>query len=144
MPKTKTDGDPRWIAKRDGATYCAPACGRGCAYIEYTRAQRGARALARALGPGWVPRVWENLGWHYEVHLPIEFRVEVHAQQYSAAPTSCGIFFGPDYLGCEDSPREALDAIWAAAVEQIDTAEKILDAIRPHAEPVAARRKEKG
>ena len=23
------------------------------------------RLLADALGPGWKPEVWENLGWHY-------------------------------------------------------------------------------
>lgn len=28
---------------------------------------RKAAALCKKLGKGWKPRVWENLGWHWEV-----------------------------------------------------------------------------
>lgn len=54
-----------WKARLCGGVFCAPACGRGCTKAEYDEACRRARALARVLGRGWKPRVWENLGWHY-------------------------------------------------------------------------------
>ncbi len=54
-----------WKPVRHGDTYCAPACGRGCTHIEFERATRKAKALAKQLGPSWKPNVWENLGWHY-------------------------------------------------------------------------------
>jgi hypothetical protein len=31
-------------------------------------AERAAAKLLRRMGPGWKPRIWENLGWHFEVH----------------------------------------------------------------------------
>lgn len=52
------------IHKRD--LYCAPACGRGCTYIEYRKAKDdGKRVKALLANPqGWKIRVFENLGWH--------------------------------------------------------------------------------
>lgn len=54
---------------RRGGIYCSPACGRGCTRAEFDRATRAADALARKLGGGFRPRVWENLGWHYAAEL---------------------------------------------------------------------------
>lgn len=56
-----------WKPVRRGDVYCAPACGRGCKLEEYDRAVAGAEALAKDLGRGWKVRVWENLGWFFEV-----------------------------------------------------------------------------
>lgn len=53
-----------WTPRRRGKIYCAPACGRGCTRAMYDRAHREATKLAKALGPGWKIRVWENLGWY--------------------------------------------------------------------------------
>lgn len=44
---------------------CSKRCGRGCTRKEYETAEKGALKLARRLGKGWKPDVWENLGWHY-------------------------------------------------------------------------------
>jgi hypothetical protein len=54
-----------WKARRRGRIFCAPACGRGCTAHEHRGAVHNAAALAKSLGPGWTPHVWENLGWHY-------------------------------------------------------------------------------
>jgi hypothetical protein len=54
-----------WKPIRRGNKYCAPACGRGCTFKEYTLARSRAARLAKRLGSGWTTRVWENLGWHY-------------------------------------------------------------------------------
>ena len=56
-----------WTPKREGAVYCSPACGNGCKWVDYKLASHKASKLAGRLGAGWKPRVWENLGWHWEV-----------------------------------------------------------------------------
>lgn len=56
-----------WKPVSIGKTYCAPACGRGCTLDEFSRATKQADNLARKLGAGWVPKVWENLGWHWAI-----------------------------------------------------------------------------
>lgn len=44
---------------------CADWCGRGCTEAEFQAAKKGAARLVKQLGTGWIPRVWENLGWHF-------------------------------------------------------------------------------
>lgn len=57
-----------WKPVQRGANFCAPACGGGCTKAAYDAAVKRSRALAKRMGKGWVPRVWENLGWWYEAH----------------------------------------------------------------------------
>lgn len=61
--------EPDWTPRREGNTYCSPACGGGCTLEAYRKAEHEAIALASRLGPNWKPVVWENLGWHYKVVL---------------------------------------------------------------------------
>lgn len=56
-----------WEPRKHGLTYCSSACGRGCTIIEFDKATNQAAMLALKLGPLWVPEVWENLGWHWNV-----------------------------------------------------------------------------
>lgn len=56
-----------WKAKRNGDIYCAPACGAKCKYADFELATKRAEKLAKRLGPGWIPVVHENMGWHYHV-----------------------------------------------------------------------------
>ena len=56
-----------WKPKRRGLVYCAPACGGQCTRAAYDNAHTQAKELATRLGKGWKVRVWENLGWHWEV-----------------------------------------------------------------------------
>ena len=55
----------------NGQIYCSPACGAGCTYDAYLKANSDAEALAsvcaKRIGGVWNPRVWENLGWRWEV-----------------------------------------------------------------------------
>ncbi len=57
----------RWTPIRDGAVYCSPACGGKCTMEDFEWATKEAEKLARLMGDGWEPHVWENLGWHYRV-----------------------------------------------------------------------------
>lgn len=59
-----------WKPRRRGNIYCAPACGNGCTLDEYRQARKNAKTLAASLGPKWIPRVHENLGWHYSALSP--------------------------------------------------------------------------
>lgn len=54
----------RWVAVRKGPIYCAPACGAKCTYAAFKRMSEFAVDLAKRLGPGWRPHVWENMGWY--------------------------------------------------------------------------------
>lgn len=56
-----------WTPIRRGHIYCSPRCGGGCTHKAYHMAHRKAQALAKRLGKPWAARVWENLGWHWEV-----------------------------------------------------------------------------
>jgi len=60
MDGSKRSGIGR--AVRKGPIYCAPACGGGCTKAAYDAAVRKSRALAKRMGKGWVPYVWEKLG----------------------------------------------------------------------------------
>lgn len=53
-------------AVRRGDTYCSPWCGCGCSWEKHQEAVQKGDRLARELGPDWHPRIWENMGWHYE------------------------------------------------------------------------------
>lgn len=62
-----------WMPKaydKDGSRYCSPACGHDCMAMDFINATKFATELATKMGPGWRPRVWENLGWHWEVEHP--------------------------------------------------------------------------
>lgn len=53
--------------RRYGDAYCSPGCGFKCSRKAYDRAVKESDALAKRLGHGWTPRVWENFGWNYSV-----------------------------------------------------------------------------
>ena len=59
--------DRSWTPVRRGHVYCSPACGAKCLYTDYVEARRTAQMMAEALGPGWKPQVWENMGWFFRV-----------------------------------------------------------------------------
>lgn len=58
-----------WTPRLIGDTYCSPACGMGCTKAAYDDAHNKAIALHHKMtGKAWIIRVWENLGWHYEIY----------------------------------------------------------------------------
>jgi hypothetical protein len=68
-----------WEPVRRGSVYCAPACGMKCTWDDYKLALAQSSALVRRLGgKPWVPRVGENLGWHWEVRLDFEPATHEH------------------------------------------------------------------
>lgn len=61
MARMKED----WTPRHRGLIYCSPRCGGNCTRAAWNAAKANAARLAKDLGPGWKPWVWENLGWHY-------------------------------------------------------------------------------
>jgi hypothetical protein len=60
--------EKNWTPVKKGLVYCSPACGHNCTKAAFDKATKSAEALAKTLGRGWVPSIWENLGWHYAVN----------------------------------------------------------------------------
>lgn len=86
----RADVEKPWKpSKRTG--YCDPRCGGGHTRLEYLRARAAARRLCDALGRGWTPRVWDNMGWHIEAvhelaHLTV--KDDHHGATFKAADNS--------------------------------------------------------
>lgn len=90
--KTKTirPTDPRWIARRRGARFCAPACGRGCTVAEHQRAKELADAMVAKLGRGWRGSIWENMGWYAKAEHPAGMEVTPHGPKSFTATAETG------------------------------------------------------
>lgn len=128
---------PRARMKGRVAIYCAPACGRECTRMEYDRAKRMSKLLAKALGPAWKPDVWENLGWHWAARVPDpnDLRMEVHGNgprlsNEKSERYSYSVFFGPQHLGTVGTPDEALTLIVTTAESWRDEMERALSQLR--------------
>lgn len=67
MSATSTWPKGAWKAVRQGATYCAPACGHRCTWKQYQDALARARTAAKTLGPEWIPEASESMGWHSSI-----------------------------------------------------------------------------
>lgn len=62
---------------RRGNRYCSKACGYGCTYAAYKKAYTEAVKAKQLLGDDWEIRIWENLGWHWDIrHFPFSMTCE--------------------------------------------------------------------
>lgn len=118
---TKPDRQPlSWDPVRQGARFCAPACGRGCTHAEWRAATAAADKLCADLGAGWVPDVWENLGWHYSaISACGRWKVHGHSSGYTAFLGEAGCS-GGRWAESGVTPQAAIRATWAAARQEID------------------------
>lgn len=125
---------------RRGPVYCAPWCGGGCTHVAFVSVTKAAAALAKRMGKGWKPRVWENLGWHYSVISPCG-RWKLHPHHTgSNTKGPIGRMTGVTaFLGDADSTggvwaehgkdaRDAMRATWAYAKPDIDHRASFVDA----------------
>ncbi|KKN04085.1 hypothetical protein LCGC14_1101020 [marine sediment metagenome] len=81
-----------------------------------------AELLARTLGPGWTPLVWENLGWHYAVRSPCGL-LSVHplfGTGFTAFLSDSIGGIGGKWAEHGDTPREAIDAVIKEAKKEYD------------------------
>lgn len=96
-----SDWKPR---KQAGGVYCSPACGSKCKRRDYDRAHADARAAAKTMSAGWTPRVWENMGWHWNIEKGV---CSIHPSHFEERYTA---YFNSTWqvLGYGSSPNEAL------------------------------------
>lgn len=59
--------DPSWTPILNGEIYCSPSCGGKCKKPDYDNARQVSNEVATQLGDGWIPKVYENLGWYWKV-----------------------------------------------------------------------------
>jgi len=88
-----------WNPVRRGNIYCAPACGGNCTWEAYNNACIKVLALVKRLkGKGWMPRVHENMGWHYNATLRTAFGA-IHVYGDTDGTFSALVSDHPDGVG---------------------------------------------
>jgi hypothetical protein len=122
-----------WEPKRRGDIYCAPACGSGCTLAEYKDAVKRAETLAKRLGPGWTPRVHENLGWHSRAIDATGFWKISVSREYRTKKLRYLAFLGENDIGGRwaegaDTPEAAIDAVLAIARQEFAVLENLVRA----------------
>ena len=92
----------RWVPVLKGKTFCSPGCGASCTKVAHDTAHKQAKTLATTLkkitSKEWVPRVWENLGWHYSVTIK-EGDLTIHPADSSSKNYSI-------YSHCNGTPAQ--------------------------------------
>lgn len=130
-------GTGRSRARRNGKFYCSAACGGGkfCTWEEYQKAVRESRAEAQALGRGWEPEVWENLGWHWALRrggMTVSKSRWRGRRYYSVLLNGSG-GFGGDYewlvLKSYATARQAIEAQKKAARAHLAKVAKVVQEI---------------
>lgn len=109
---------------KKGPRFCSPACGAGCTWDAYSKARRSAAKLARELGKGWKPDVWEweCLGWHWQVvkdGLKISAWTVNGVKGYTASLGEPGSP-GGRWSKYGESPRAAIENVIAEATKDRD------------------------
>lgn len=105
-----------WKPVRRGDIYCAPACGGKCQYIAYLAATSLANKLAKVMGHGWKPHVWENMGWHNEV-----VNGSSCVNKFSNGLYTATIHVGRQFMAEDRYPRNAFMKALAKCDVQIET-----------------------
>ena len=118
-----------WTAKRNGAIYCAPACGGNCTWAAYQKAVKDSARLAEECGHGYIGRINENLGWHFGAISPCT-RIYVYKSggdsRYGALLGEPGSYSGR-YTGKGETAKEAIaQAIAAARADMESIAEMLI------------------
>jgi hypothetical protein len=120
----------RWTPKLEGAIYCSPACGGCCKKEDFDRASERAHAVAKMLGAGWVPRVWENLGWHFDVSKGLATVSSPAEGDYEAVLQFTLDGHGTDYFkSVKSCPREAVESVHADVGARISALKRALQSV---------------
>jgi len=75
--------------RKNRTIYCSPLCGGDCKRADYDKAVRESAKLAKRLGPGWKPNVWENLGWFWQVENGVMVASERGYLYFNTRPQIC-------------------------------------------------------
>lgn len=118
-----------------GKVYCSPWCGGGCTKAAHDECVRKAKALAKRMGKGWKPRVWENLGWHWNV---FKGSSKTHAGILEITPPHCKgdtytawIQSSPQFIIRHKDPKIALKDAVKFFDEHIENLQRIRALVDP-------------
>jgi len=112
-----------WTPVLRGATYCSPDCGGRCTRASYDRAVAKSIKLANRMGDGWMTRVWENLGWHYQVWSACgRLKLSEHGRRYAAYLGDAGES-GGRWCAVAAGPKAAVKAVIAQARAELASIE---------------------
>ena len=129
---TPLKSDDRWTPKLNGKIFCSPACGAKCTKKDFDEATENARVLASQLGYGWEPRVWENLGWHFEV---TKRDATVSLVDDSTYEASIRFYMDERTQLCvsetRNSPAGAVEAVIENLNERIKVLQRVLNSVSP-------------
>ena len=129
---TPLKADDRWTPKLAGEIFCSPACGANCTKKNFDEATESARVLASQLGYGWEPRVWENMGWHFEA---AKRGATVSAVDDSEYEASIRFYMDERTELCvsetRNSPAQAVEAVVEGLNARIKALRRALNAISP-------------
>lgn len=134
-----------WTPVRNGDAYCSPACGGGpvlCSFKRFVHASEVATEVARDLGNGWKPQVFENLGWHARVVSPcgrinVSLPTRLNDTGYTAFLGPKSTQPGGKWAESGSTPGEAIENVLNAARADIRLIEETIQGL----EIPAARRK---
>lgn len=115
-----------WKPVRRGRRYCSTACGAGCKYVDFQKAQRKVKKLVAALGPGWTSVVHENLGWHFNaVHPMLKLEVFPSGKNWWATTSTASV--ERQYQATGPTPRHALSALVNEIMKERDRCRDLVD-----------------
>jgi hypothetical protein len=119
-----------WEPVRRGEVYCSPACGCGCTWEAYQEILQKAENLAKRMGKGWTPRVWENMGWYGKVVSPDGF-LKLHIRSAVVGRDSYTAFLGEDESGgrwaeSHTVPEQAVKLVRKRGMEELRIIAKLL------------------
>lgn len=124
--------------------YCSPACGGSCTKKAYDKAiedsESMARQLTEELGGRWAPRVWENLGWHFDCSLDLgdDRKLTVHPHRPEGARAWASIEAEGFRQHCgEGSPVEAVGKALDSLRQELSLIDRLLGAVEVAMGPVS-------
>ena len=101
--------------------YCSAHCQAGCTKADFDWATEQAAQLAKDLGPGWKPEVWENRGWFARATRGVA-EVHVHRNASGENTYSAYINTNPQFVELHSAhPRLALGIALSELDDHITT-----------------------
>jgi hypothetical protein len=95
----------------------------------YEKAVKDSKAIAAKLGKGWKIRVWENLGWHWEVLSKCgRLRVGKSAVGYNAGIGESGDS-GTHWYAHGKTPAAAIKRVLAVARGEIAALQSLVEGL---------------
>lgn len=110
------------IPVRRGGVYCAPFCGANCTWAAFQDATKKAKDMARKLGPGWEPRVSENMCWYWGATkgVMIVYASRNHGgDKRRPGEYTCYCNTSPQFLGFSSDPLKSVEEAIASLDEHI-------------------------